>query len=119
MGDEFFSQNGGDNGMCLSLVGHCHIDTAWLWPYAETIRKCARSWSSTIALMDAYPEMTFACSQAQQIHWVQVHYPSIFVRLQEFVKQGRMSLVGGCWVEMDGNIPSGESFVRQVLDSLM
>ena len=36
---------------------------AWLWPYAETIRKCARSWSSTIRLMEQYPDFTFACSQ--------------------------------------------------------
>ena len=32
-------------------VGHCHIDTAWLWPYAETKRKIARSWSSQLELM--------------------------------------------------------------------
>ena len=29
-------------------VGHCHIDTAWLWPFDETKRKCARSWSSQL-----------------------------------------------------------------------
>ena len=51
------------------IVGHCHIDTAWLWPYAETRRKCARSWASQIALMDRYPEYKFACSQMQQFEW--------------------------------------------------
>ncbi len=25
----------------LSAIGHAHIDTAWLWPLAETWRKCA------------------------------------------------------------------------------
>jgi len=30
----------------IYAVGHCHIDTAWLWPYAETKRKIARSWCS-------------------------------------------------------------------------
>lgn len=23
----------------VMAVGHCHIDTAWLWPYDETKRK--------------------------------------------------------------------------------
>lgn len=48
-------------------VGHCHIDTCWLWPWAETKRKVVRSWSNQCDLMDRYPELTFACSQAQQV----------------------------------------------------
>ena len=32
-------------------LGHCHIDLAWLWPYAETRRKIVRSWASQLHLM--------------------------------------------------------------------
>ena len=39
------------------------LDIAWLWPYSESIRKCGRSWSSVVALMEEYPQFTFACSQ--------------------------------------------------------
>ncbi len=35
-----------DSQHTIYAVGHCHIDTAWLWPYAETKRKIARSWST-------------------------------------------------------------------------
>src|SRR5579859_5842138 len=49
----------------LSAIGHAHIDTAWLWPTAETVRKCERTFSSQTAYMDLYPEYKFACSQAQ------------------------------------------------------
>ena len=45
-------------------VGHAHIDSAWLWPLRETRRKCARTFASTVTLMDQYPEHRFACSQA-------------------------------------------------------
>lgn len=31
------------------------------------------------------------------------------------VAEGRFLPVGGTWVELDGNIPSGESFIRQFL----
>ncbi|KAK2183302.1 hypothetical protein NP493_317g02034 [Ridgeia piscesae] len=99
----------------LCAVGHCHIDTAWLWPYEETKRKCARSWSSTVRLMKDFPEFIFACSQAQQFDWVKVNYPSLYADIKDYVRQQRFIPVGGTWVEMDGNIPSGEAFIRQFL----
>ncbi|MBV9390683.1 MAG: alpha-mannosidase, partial [Verrucomicrobia bacterium] len=35
--------------------------------------------------------------------------------IQAFVNSGRWELTGGMWVEPDGNLPSGESWVRQLL----
>lgn len=32
----------------VSAIGHCHIDTAWLWTYRETRRKIRRSWASQL-----------------------------------------------------------------------
>ena len=50
----------------LSAIGHAHIDTAWLWPLAETHRKCERTFSTATTYMRDYPEYRFACSQAYQ-----------------------------------------------------
>ncbi|MGH9080836.1 MAG: alpha-mannosidase, partial [Acidimicrobiales bacterium] len=36
----------------VSAVGHAHLDTAWLWPLRETVRKCARTFSTVLALME-------------------------------------------------------------------
>ncbi len=36
----------------IIATGHAHIDTAWLWPIRETVRKCARTFSSAVELMD-------------------------------------------------------------------
>ena len=94
-------------------VGHCHIDTAWLWPFAETKRKVARSWSTQVDLMDRYPEHHFAASTAQQYKWLKEDYPAIFKRVQEKAKTGNFIPVGGSWVEFDSYYPSGESLVRQ------
>eukprot|EP00731_Ephydatia_muelleri_P024288 Em0016g559a len=112
---KFFSEKNGDAQHTIHAIGHCHIDTAWLWPYSETVRKCARSWSTTLRLMEKYPEYKFACSQAQQFEWVKLKYPSIYEEIKAKVATGQFIPVGGTWVEMDGNIPSGESFVRQFL----
>ena len=51
----------------------------------------------------------------QQMDWLKQYYPALFKRVQEAVKRGQFIPVGGTWVEADGNIPSGESFVRQVI----
>ncbi|KAF3762408.1 family 38 glycoside hydrolase [Cryphonectria parasitica EP155] len=94
-------------------VGHCHIDTCWLWPWAETKRKVARSWTNQCNLMELYPELNFACSQAQQFKWLKQYYPYAFDRVKEKVKAGQFQPIGGSWVEHDTNMPSGESLVRQ------
>lgn len=96
-------------------IGQCHIDTCWLWPWAETKRKVARSWSNQCDLLDRYPEHRFAASQAQQYKWLKTLYPYAFDRVKEKVKEGKFHTVGGSWVEHDTNLPSGESLVRQFL----
>jgi alpha-mannosidase len=99
----------------VSAVGHAHIDTAWLWPLRETVRKCARTFSTAVTLMDEYPDYRFACSQAQQYAWMKERYPDLYERMKEKVARGQLEPVGSMWVEADCNIPSGESLVRQVL----
>ncbi len=96
-------------------IGHCHIDTCWLWPWEETKRKIARSWANQCDLMDRYPEHRFACSQAQQYKWLEQLYPTLYDRVKAKVKKGTFKPVGGSWVEHDTNMPSGESLVRQFL----
>ncbi|XP_072242006.1 alpha-mannosidase 2C1 isoform X2 [Leuresthes tenuis] len=113
---KFFSQRNGESQHTVHAMGHCHIDSAWLWPYEETIRKCGRSWVTVISLMERNPEFVFTCSQAQQFQWVKSWYPGLFSKIQQYVKKGQFIPVGGTWVEMDGNLPSGESMIRQFLE---
>uniref|UniRef100_A0A8C0DNX6 alpha-mannosidase n=1 Tax=Balaenoptera musculus TaxID=9771 RepID=A0A8C0DNX6_BALMU len=115
LASKFFGQRGGESQHTIHALGHCHIDTAWLWPFKETVRKCARSWVTVVQLMERNPEFIFVCSQAQQLAWVKSHYPGLHARLQEFACRGQFVPVGGTWVEMDGNLPSGEAMVRQFL----
>ncbi|PIK35812.1 putative alpha-mannosidase 2C1 [Apostichopus japonicus] len=102
----FFREKNGDSQFTIHAMGHAHIDTAWLWPYAETVRKCARTWSTVIQLMDKYPDLTFVCSQAQQFAWVKENYPALYQKIKAKAAEGRFIPVGGTWVEMDGNVPA-------------
>ncbi len=99
----------------VSVIGHAHIDSAWLWPLRETIRKCARTFSNVLRLMDDEPEFRFGCSQAAQYEWMRLHYPSIFEAIGRAIERGQWVAIGGQWVEADGNVTGGESHVRQQL----
>ncbi|HEY3543350.1 MAG TPA: glycoside hydrolase family 38 C-terminal domain-containing protein [Gaiellaceae bacterium] len=99
----------------IVAVGHAHIDTAWLWPLAETYRKTLRTFSTAVRYMDEYPEYVFACSQAQQYAWVKEREPELYERIRAKVAAGQFVPAGGSWVEPDLNIPSGEALVRQLL----
>lgn len=97
------------------MDGHSHIDVAWLWRVQESERKSARTFVNTLSLMDAYPEYTFTQSQAIVYDMVKQHYPEIYERIKEKVKNGQWNIVGNTWVECDTNIASGESMIRQLL----
>ena len=99
----------------LHAVGHAHIDSAWLWPVRETIRKTSRTFANVTALATEYPELVFACSQAQQYAWVKEHHPAIFDRIAAAVRAGQWVPVGGMWVESDANLPGGEALARQLV----
>ena len=100
----------------LVATGHAHIDSAWLWPVRETIRKCARTFSNVVALMDEYPDFIFSCSSAQQLAWMKEYYPELFGRIRDKVRAGQFVPVGGMWVESDSNMPGGEAMARQFLE---
>ena len=41
----------------VDVVGHTHIDTAWLWRLRHTREKCARAFSTVNRLMEEYPDI--------------------------------------------------------------
>jgi len=97
----------------ISAIGHAHIDSAWLWPVRETIRKVARTTSSMATLLEEQPEFQYGMSSAQQYAWLQEHRPEVYERVKAAVAEGRFLPLGGMWVESDTVMPTGESLVRQ------
>ncbi|GAA3238274.1 alpha-mannosidase [Nonomuraea helvata] len=97
----------------ISAVGHAHIDSAWLWPLRETVRKVARTASNMTALLEDEPDFVFAMSQAQQWAWIKEHRPEVWARVVKAVATGRFVPAGGMWVESDTNMPGSEAMARQ------
>ncbi|TYQ28162.1 alpha-mannosidase [Pseudanabaena sp. UWO310] len=99
----------------IYILGNSHIDVAWLWAIAETKKAMQRTFTSALNLQAHYPEMIFNQSTALSYQWMEQEYPSLFARIQTAVTAGKWELIGGMWVEPDGNLPSGESLIRQIL----
>ena len=99
----------------ISAIGHAHIDSAWLWPLRETIRKVARTCSSMTELLEKDPDFRYGMSSAQQYAWLKEHRPEVYAEVKAAVADGRFLPLGGMWVESDTVMPTGESLVRQFL----
>ncbi|MHB1295044.1 MAG: alpha-mannosidase [Anaerolineae bacterium] len=97
------------------MVGHAHIDVGWLWEVAQSRKKVGRTFSTVLDLMERYPDYHFFQSQPVLYQFTKEDYPDLYARIQERVQDGRWEANGATWVEMDTNIPSGESLVRQFL----
>ncbi len=103
----------GTTAPTLYCFGHSHIDVAWLWPLAETERKCTRTFATQLALMEQYPEFKFQASQPHLFRWVKRNDPELYARIVEATKRGQWVPEGGMWVEADTNVSGGEALIRQ------
>ncbi|WP_327146224.1 alpha-mannosidase [Nocardia sp. NBC_01327] len=97
----------------ISAVGHAHIDTAWLWPLRETVRKVARTTANMTALLADEPDFIFTMSQAAQYDFLKQHRPEVYEKVEKAVSDGRFVPAGGMWVESDTNMPGSEAMARQ------
>jgi len=99
----------------FTIFGQSHLDLAWLWPWEETKRKCARTLSTQIALSDEYEDYKFLLCEPPIMENVKEHYPELYGRLLKKVEEGSFIPEGGMYVEPDTNLVSGESLIRQCL----
>lgn len=115
---EYFNKLAGGNRKNLpyvGVVGHSHLDTAWLWTMEETRRKAARTVANAITLLKRYPDYRFIMSSALHLDWIKTDYPEVFQEVQALTSTGRFEPNGAAWVECDCNITDGESLIRQFL----
>jgi alpha-mannosidase len=112
---EVLATKNSDSAPYAGLVGHSHMDTAWLWDIKETIKKCARTYSNQMNLMDQYPDYKFVQSSAYHAVLMKENYPDLFEAMKQQVAAGRYEPNGAVYIECDCNIPSGEAMIRQFL----
>ena len=110
-----FYENVNTSSPVVSVIGHTHIDIAWLWTVDQTREKVVGSFSTVLELMDRYPDYKFMSSQPILYQFVKEQEPELYERIRDRVREGRWETDGAMWLESDCNLPSGESLVRQII----
>lgn len=99
----------------ISLLGHAHLDMAWLWPVSETWLAAQRTFTSVLNLQNDFPELIFCHTSPALYDWIETNRPDLFADIKKQVEAGVWEVFGGMWIEPDLNLLSGESIVRQIL----
>src|ERR1051325_4403399 len=99
----------------IHIIGHSHIDAAWLWPWRDGSNIALTTFRSALDRMNETRGFRYSHSSAVHYRWIQRAYPKMFEEIRQRVKEGRLEIIGGWPVEPDCNIPSTESLVRHCL----
>lgn len=100
----------------LHLVCNAHIDPVWLWELEEGVAETLSTFRVSAQFCEEYDGFIFNHNEALLYQWVEKYEPSLFKRIQKLVKDKKWHIMGGWFIQPDGNMPSGESFVRQILE---
>jgi len=99
----------------MDVVGHAHMDMNWLWTIDRSQKMSIDNMRQLVRFMEEYPDYKAVQSQAQVYKFVEDNDPELFKKLQQYVKEGRLEIVGGTWTESDNLLPSGEALSRAFL----
>jgi alpha-mannosidase len=99
----------------VHLLCNAHIDPVWLWEWEEGAATAISTFRTSADLCEAFPGFIFNHNEVIVYRWVEEYEPELFTRIQRLVKEGKWHIMGGWYLQPDCNMPSGESFVRQIL----
>lgn len=99
----------------LHIIGHSHIDAAWLWPWREGSDTVLTTFRSALNRMTETPGFCYTHSSSAHYRWVESADPAMLDEIRGRIREGRWEVAGAWPVEPDCNIPAAESFVRHSL----
>ena len=105
----------GSTAPMFCAIGNSHLDVVWLWPYAETVRKTARTFAQQLRLLEKYPDYRYLQSQPKTYLMCKEHYPELYSEIKQAIRDGKWIAEGAMWVEPDTNMVLGESLIRQII----
>ena len=99
----------------LFLICNAHLDPVWQWEWEEGAAEAISTFRTAADLCEEFDGFVFNHNEVVLYEWVEEYEPELFRRIQKLVKAGKWHVMGGWFLQPDCNMPSGESFVRQVL----
>lgn len=98
------------------LVCDAHLDTQWNWDVQTTINEyIPRTLFQNLYLMERFPDYRFSFEGAVKYKWMKEYYPEKYERMKKFIDSGQWHIAGASWDANDPNMPSAESFIRNIL----
>ncbi len=99
----------------LYLVCNAHLDPVWLWNWEEGLAEALSTFRMAARFCDEFDGFVFCHNEALLYEWVEEHETALFHKIQRLIAAKRWHIMGGWYLQPDCNLPSGESFVRQIL----
>lgn len=99
----------------LHLICNAHLDPAWLWEIEEGAGEALSTFRIAAEFCEQFDGFVFNHNEVILYQWIEEYDPALFVRIQKLVREGKWQIMGGWYLQPDCNMPSGESFVRQML----
>lgn len=109
-------ESGPEKTPMVYLVADAHLDTQWNWDVRTTIDKYVyNTLVQNLWLLDNYPNYVFNFEGAVKYNWMKEYYPLEYERIKKYIQEGRWHISGSTWDATDTNIPSPESFFKNIL----
>lgn len=96
------------------LLCNAHIDPVWQWRRSEGIAETLSTFRVAADFCEKYDGFVFNHNESVLYEWVETYDPALFERIRALVRCGKWRIMGGWYIQPDCNMPSGESFIRQI-----
>ncbi len=99
----------------IHLVCNAHIDPVWLWEWPEGAAEALSTFRTAAGFCESTDGFVFCHNEALLYQWIEEYEPELFERIRALVWAKKWNILGGWFLQPDCNMPSGESFIRQIL----
>ena len=98
------------------LVSDAHFDSQWNWDVQRSIKEyIPKTLDQNLFLLEKYPNYIFNFEGGIKYSWMKEYYPHQYELIKKYIAEGRWHVTGSTWDATDPNIPSIESFTRNIL----
>lgn len=98
------------------IVSDAHFDSQWNWDVQTSISEyILKTLDQNLFLLGKYPDYVFNFEGGIKYAWMKEYFPEKYEEVKKYIAQGRWHVTGSTWDATDVNIPSPESFTRNIL----
>lgn len=110
-----FAQENSKKGKAY-LVSNAHFDSQWNWDVQRSISEfIPKTLDQNLMLLEKYPNYIFNFEGGIKYAWMKEYFPHQYELIKKYIDEGRWHVTGSTWDANDPNIPSPESFTRNIL----